>query len=240
MDGGAFVVLFMAIAFWCPLLYVLVQGSAKEWAEGLEAFTELVDEVTTEPSQKSWFPRIEGRWGGRAATLRVALGGGWIFALETKASSLPKSAPEGEGLASAAWRELEEVRRELGEWRNRGTLRVKGGRLEAYFPQEAQFSSARLQRAGPLVARAALLLDRITGLEAQRERIRCPYCHDSLEGGAPAGDASPEATAPEPVTICEDCQTPHHSACYAEAGCTILGCSRFGQRAAPPERGQLA
>jgi len=226
MGGSEIVLLVMAVAFWFPLLYVLVQGSAKEWTEGLEAFSELVDEVTTERRDKAWFPRIEGRWRGRGASLRVALGGGWIFAVETRATSIPGS--EASGSASSGSRsELDSIRQELGEWRNRGTLRIKGGHLEAYFPQEAQFNSKRLQRAAPLIARAAELLERIAGLEGQSDRIRCPYCHDLLQSGESGG------SAPEAVLICEGCQTAHHEACYAEAGCTILGCSRFGDREGP-------
>tara|TARA_R110002072_G_scaffold191434_4_gene348297 strand:+ start:861 stop:1532 length:672 start_codon:yes stop_codon:yes gene_type:complete len=223
----------MLVAFWSPLLYVLVQGSAKEWSEGLEAFSELVDEVTSERTRKSWFPRIEGRWRGRGATLRVALGGGWIFGLETKATTLPTADPS-EGGSSPSWTELTSIREELAEWRNRGTLRIKGGRLEAWFPQEAQFDAKRLQRAAPLVARAAELLDRIAGLEGQSDRIRCPYCHDLLQSGGPGG------TAPEALSTCEGCHTAHHEACYAEAGCTILGCSHFGQRQGPQGEPQSA
>jgi hypothetical protein len=234
VDAGWTVLLVTALLLWAPLLYTAVRSASDEWSEGLAAFRELVDEVTALPKAGVWFPRLEGRWRGRAAILRVALGGGWIFSLETKATSLPEEAPS-EGLATTAYTELSGLREELSEWRNRGTLRVKGGRLEAWFPQEAQFSSARLQRVGPLVARAAELLDRIAGLEGQSEQIRCPYCHDQLQAAG-----RPEGTELEAVQTCEGCQTPHHASCYAEAGCTILGCANFGQRQTPPREGQPA
>lgn len=226
MDTPLLVILATFLLVWVPMIYYLVRGAAEEWTEGFEAFRTLVDEVTTESGErKVWFPRIEGRWRGRPVTLRVALGGGWIFEVDTKAKRFPATDdPAITGLAATRLGELSAIRAELAEWRNRGTLRIKGGRLQAWFPQEAQFSPARLERTAPLVARAAVLLEQISSLGEQGDRIRCPYCHDLLQSGAPGEPDS----APEAITSCEGCQTAHHESCYGEAGCTILGCANFG------------
>ena len=219
MDPNVFVIFVFAVAFWCPLLYVLIQGSSREWEEGREAFAALVDEVA-ESSQRSWFPRSEGTWRGREVTLKTALGGGWIFAIATSATSLEAPASSGPALGAD---ELNERIAELGAWRNRAKLRIRSGRLEAIFPQEAQFNAARLERCAPHLFRIAALLERREALSLQGDRIRCPYCHDLLQGGE---------DSPEPIQHCSACQTPHHSSCFAESGCTLLGCAEQRPRRA--------
>lgn len=58
--------------------------------------------------------------------------------------------------------------------------------------------------------------------EAARER--CPYCHDSLEGGE----------VQDVEVVCESCGTAHHRACLAElGGCTFLLYDLFLQEPSP-------
>ena len=66
-------------------------------------------------------------------------------------------------------------------------------------------------------------LDRLTSVEEPR----CPYCHADLAG--------------QPTAYCPLCNTPHHTLCFHEGGCTVLGCSgvsepRSAVRAARPYR----
>ncbi|MBL4845114.1 MAG: hypothetical protein JKY65_06295 [Planctomycetes bacterium] len=42
------------------------------------------------------------------------------------------------------------------------------------------------------------------------DSLRCPYCHAGLEGQA--------------IAYCPSCMTPHHTLCFNEGGCTVLGC----------------
>jgi hypothetical protein len=52
----------------------------------------------------------------------------------------------------------------------------------------------------------------VVAVRASGEAV-CPYCKASAEA--------------EALTTCPACRTPHHAACWAEAGgCTLLGCVR--------------
>ena len=105
----------------------------------------------------------------------------------------------------------------LESWENRGRLRLRGGNLQLRFAPEVIADSARLTRCLPLLLRARELLERFSDFDAQAERMRCPFCHDALRGA-------------EAVVHCPGCQTPHHESCYAEGGCTLLGCAERGAR----------
>lgn len=50
----------------------------------------------------------------------------------------------------------------------------------------------------------------------------CPYCRDTIHAGSRA--------------TCEACRTPHHDACLAECGCTVLGCRGQRRASAPAVR----
>ena len=45
---------------------------------------------------------------------------------------------------------------------------------------------------------------------ASVDPLRCPYCHADLLGQA--------------IARCPTCATPHHTLCFNEGGCTVLGC----------------
>ncbi len=60
-------------------------------------------------------------------------------------------------------------------------------------------------------------------IEARHERVsalRCAYCFDSLHSQA--------------VAYCPRCYTPHHTLCFNEAGCTVLGCDARAESSTPP------
>lgn len=211
MDAQALLVIVVfAVAFWFPLLATFGQRSGSSSATVQAAFAALMDEVHA--SRGGFWPSMSGVLGGRAASLRASFGG-WVFALETRAVGGIPSATQIAGLAGAE--EFAAIVAELREDWNRAKLRLRGGRLELTFALDVLSDRERLERCLPLMRRAMELLERFSQFEHQVERMRCPYCHDALLGE-------------EALVYCSACQPPHHETCYAESGCTLLGCRERG------------
>jgi hypothetical protein len=93
---------------------------------------------------------------------------------------------------------------------------LRGDRLE---PNELQRVFSTLVRAARNLERRPVQVKFLGpaqhfALTGEAGEVRCPYCRDALSLDAEEGE----------ITACPGCRTVHHGECFAEAGCTVLGC----------------
>lgn len=197
------------------------QGELSKWGppdHARRALQRLVGELTPGMVRGDHYPFAlwhVGVFCGRTLKLRVGSRGTWQLAIHS-----PAAANE---IRQEDQQEFADLTAELcSSPESRLEAQPEGCCVTLHLSEP--FSEARLKELASALRRLVHLLEQGRNIgtpvpveatlplsSVEREAgLRCPYCHDDLGS--------------ELATGCGGCQTQHHVACYAEAGCTVLGC----------------